>query len=362
MDDREYYRDFVKSTLTGTCEIPSDEEEYLAPEDQIEDCFRARVPKSEIQDLVYESERNLIPPPTVYRPVIPMYNPRTVSQEMYITREQRISLLSQTEFFIQLLLQSFLLCEDIKIKEEYFRMIKDLYKRCDNLNAREYDVSFIINSRNKVSIPKQTSLLHIPLVEIIKNCIRIEDYMKVKCSRREVRDLLIQYSPGFISRALIPLENPPSPRKIKQGFTVIDDMLLLQGLSKTKSSILIQEQWLVKKTPHQIKNRIKNLKSKKYIPKNEAQERIMKFLEDQRKDFTDEEIQQLRRGLQWFEIQRVPLIQKYFLPHRTIKQITEMSQNQSYDPPSTFALENLDDYEACSCFCQCEDVFEIYIL
>ena len=191
---------------------------------------------------------------------------------------------------------------------------------------------------------------------------RLEDYLKIKFNRREIRDLLLQYSPSFVSKTLVPLENPPNPRKIKQGFTVIDDMLLLQGLSKTKSSILIQEQWLSKKTPHQIKNRIKNLKSKKYIPKNEAQERIMKFLEDQRKNFTDEEIQQLRRGLQWFEIQRIPQIQKYFLPHKTIKQITEVSQNQTYDPPSTFALENLDDCENCSCFCQCEDVFEIYIL
>jgi len=361
MDDRDYYRDFIKTTLNGTCDIPSDDEEYLAPDEPIDENFKARVPKSEIQDLVYESERNLIPPPTIYRPVIPMYNPRTVSQEMYITREQRICLLSQIEFFVQLLLQGFLLSEDAKAKDEYLRLIKDLLKKCET-NTREYDVSFIVNSRNKVSIPKQTSLLHIPLVDIIRNCIRIENHVNVKCSRKELRDLLLQFSPGFVSKTLIPLENPPSPRKIKQGFTVIDDMLLLQGLAKTKSSILIQEQWLGQKTPHQIKNRIKNLKSKKYIPKNEAQERIMKFLEDQRKDFCEEEIQQLRRGLQWFEIQRVPQIQKYFLPHRTIKQITEISQSQSYDPPSTFALENLDDYEACSCFCQCEDAFEIYIL
>ena len=361
MDEQAYYRNFVKNTLNSTTEIPSDDEEYLAPEGATDDNFAARVPKSELADLVYESERNLMPPPTVYRPVIPMYNHKTISQDMYITREQRILLLTQIEYFVQLLLHSFLMCEDYRLKEEYFKIIKDLLKKCD-ISSREYDVSFIINCRAKVTIPKQTSILHVPLVDIIRNCIRIDDYFKVKFPRREMRELLSMYGPGFISKTLIPLENPPSPRKIKQGFTVIDDMLLLQGLFKTKSSQLIQEQWLVKKTPHQIKNRIKNLKSKKYIPKNEAQERIMKFLEDQRKNFSEEEIQQLRRGLQWFEIQRIPQIQKYFLPHRTIKQITEVSQNQTYDPPSTFALENLDDCEACTCYCQCEDAFEIYIL
>ncbi|OMJ87987.1 hypothetical protein SteCoe_10140 [Stentor coeruleus] len=361
MDEQDYYRNFVNHTLNDNVEIPSDDEEYFAPDEAAEDNFEARVPKSELADLVYESGRNLMPPPTVYRPVIPMYNPRTISQDMYITREQRILLLSQIEYFVQILLHSFFLSEDIKTKEEYYRILKDLLKKTEG-NSREYDVSFIINFKAKVVIPKQTSVLHIPMVDIIKNCMHIDDFLKVIFTRRELRETLMVYSPAFISKTLLPLENPPSPRKIKQGFTVIDDMLLLQGLSKTKSSILIQEQWLKKKTSLKIKNRIKNLKSKKYIPKNEAQERIMKFLEDQRKNFTEEEIQQLRRGLQWFEIQRIPQIQKYFLPHRTIKQITELSQSQTYDPPSTFALENLDDIEACNCFCQCEDAFEIYIL
>ena len=241
MDDQAYYRNFVNHTLNSTTEIPSDDEEYLAPKESIDDKFAARVPKSELADLMYESERNLIPPPTIYRPVIPMYNPKTISQDMYITREQRMLLLTQIEYFVQLLLHSFLMCEDLGLKDEYFKIIKDLLRRCE-ISAREYDVSFIINCRAKVSIPKQISVLHIPLVDIIRNCIRIDEYFRVKFTRREVREILLQYSPSFISKTLIPLENPPSPRKIKQGFTVIDDMLLLQGLSKTKSSILIQEQ------------------------------------------------------------------------------------------------------------------------
>ncbi|OMJ93945.1 hypothetical protein SteCoe_3001 [Stentor coeruleus] len=361
MDEQDYYRNFVNHTLHGTIDIPSDDEEYFATDEAAEDNFAARVPKSELADLVFESGRNIMSLPTVYRPVIPMYNPRTITQDMYITREQRILFISQIEYFVQILLHSFFLCEDFRAKEDYYKIIKDILKKVEG-NTREYDISFIINNRAKVSIPKQVSVLNIPLVCIIKNCIRIDDCLKIVFTRREIKEMLMVYSPAFILKSLLPLENPPSPRKIKQGFTVIDDMLLLQGLSKTKSSYLIQEQWLTKKTPPQIKNRIKNLKSKKYIPKNEAQERIMKFLEDQRKKFTEEEILQLRRGLQWFEIQRIPQIQKYFLPHRTIKQITEMSQSQTYDPPSTFALENLDDFETCNCFCQCEDAFEIYIL
>ena len=241
MDDQAYYRNFVKNTLNGTTEMPSDDEEYLAPDDNIDDNFEARVPKSELADLVFESERNLMPPPTIYRPVIPMYNPKTISQDMYITREQRMLLLSQIEHFVQLLLQSFLMCEDFKARDQYLKILKDMIKRCET-NSREYDVSFLINCRAKVCIPKQTSVLHIPLIDIIRNCMRLEDYLKLKFNRREIRDLLLQYSPSFVSKTLVPLENPPNPRKIKQGFTVIDDMLLLQGLSKTKSSILIQEQ------------------------------------------------------------------------------------------------------------------------
>ncbi|CAG9331175.1 unnamed protein product [Blepharisma stoltei] len=360
MDEDEYYKNFISATNNEE-DLPSDDEDFFAVDEVIEDNYHARIPKAELVDLVMESQHISKPTCTVYRPVMPVYNQRVMDNVVCFTREQRMMLLSQIEIFIQLLIQNILLADDIRMKEDGVRILRDVLKRCES-NSNLYDISFLINGRAKISVPRQISLLYVPLVDVIKTCFPFEDLMRVRMSRKEIKDALEIFSPPFISRWLLPLDNIPSPRKAKQGFNVLDDMLLLQGLTKTSSLFLIQENWLPNKTPAQIKNRIKNLKSKKYPPKNEAQERIMKLLEEQKKPLNEEELQQLRKGLQWFGLQKIHQIQKYFLPNRPIKLLTEMSREQISNPLDNFTQENLDPTDSCACFCQCDEVFEVYYL
>lgn len=196
MDEDEYYKTFISAT-NNEQDLPSDDEDFLAIDEDIEDTYRARIPKAELVDLVMESEHVTKPARTIYRPVMPVYNQRVMDNVVCFTREQRMMLLSQTEIFVQLLIQNILLTDDFRLKEESAKIFRDLLKRCE-IKSNLYDVSFLINGRAKISIPRQISLLYIPLVDVIKNCFSIDDLVKVRMSRREIKESLSIFSPSFI--------------------------------------------------------------------------------------------------------------------------------------------------------------------
>lgn len=355
-EDYEYYQNFLAS-LRGEGELPSDDEDFLATEEAADYDYTAKVPKTELVDLVLESESQCRPIRTVYRPVLPVPSYKAMSMLVFLTKEQRMLLLNQIEMYIQLLLQTILLAPEEQKKEAVL-----LFQTLPIDNTKTYDVSFLLQSRIKIQLTRQVSVIQVPLLQAIRSCTNLQQLMHCRPTRKEVRDALNALAPAFINSSLLPLEKPPPPRKIKHGFTILDDMLLLQGLMVSKSPAWLHEHWLPSKSTLQIKNRIKNLKSKKYAPKNEAQARIMRILELRREPLSDEELHQLRRGLQWFGTQRLELIRKYLLPLRTLKQVIEASEKQLHSPSLSYTQENLCGNESCECFCTCGDAYEVYYL
>ena len=358
MDEEEIYKDFL-TALKKEKDLPSDDEEFLATEEVAEENYRFKVSKAELVDLVKESKVQPKPLPKMYKPVLPMYNPKLPNRCVYMSKQQRFMVLRQMEMFVQLLAQEILLTEDSSYKQVLAKLLGDLLKRCEG--SEEFDVSFLVNGKQKVRLSRQVSLLHVPLIDVLKQCLTLNKLVSTKMRRKDVKENLSLFAPAFVSKQLLPVENPVSTRRYKNGFSLQDDFVLLQALTSTKCPSTIHELFLPQKSPHQIKVRIKNLKSKKYIASNEVQDRIKKLLMAPKKDWEQEELQQLRRGVQWLGLNKLHLIQKYFLPHRNVKDLSNMSRQQLYTPQN-FTQENLNDCDACNCSCQCQKVFEVYFL
>mmetsp|Transcript_6708 Transcript_6708/g.11904 ORF Transcript_6708/g.11904 Transcript_6708/m.11904 type:complete len:361 (-) Transcript_6708:2142-3224(-) len=359
MDEAEYYQSFLLALQRGEA-LPSDDEDFFAGEDQTEDFFYPRrVPKNEVLDLLLENQERTTKRQTVYRPVLPVF-PQVPLKDIFVfTKEQRLLLFDQLEQFVQLLLQTFLLASP-ELRHEPARLLKRLIERTEFDNP-EFDISYLVHPAQwKVKSKRQLIVYQVPLLEIARHILAVKDAGKYRFSRKEIVEVLSTFAPAFIHPALLPLESPQAKR-VRTGFNILDDMLLLQGLYVSKSPVWLKEHWLHHKTPAQIRNRIKNLKSKKYKAKNEAQHRLISLLERQSKHFSEEEQEIFRRGLTWFGFKRLQLVKKYFLPHRSLKQLQEFYEKTLATTPEGFQAESLCE-EACECFCNCSEVYEAYVL
>jgi hypothetical protein len=358
MDEAEYYQKFLLALQRGEA-LPSDDEDFFAAEDQNEDLFYPRVPKNEVFDLLLENQERIPKRQTVSRSPVPVFPMSNLKDIFVFTKEQRLLLFDQLEQVVQLLLQTFLLTAP-NLRHEPARLLKLLIERAE-FESPEFDISYLVHpSQWKVQAKRQMTVYQVPLLEIARPILAVKDSNKYRFSRKEIAEVLGTFAPAFIHSALLPLEQPQTKR-VRTGFNILDDMLLLQGLYFSKSPVWLKEHWLHHKTPVQIRNRVKNLKSKKYKAKNEAQHRLISLLERQSKRFSEDEEETYRRGLTWFGSKRLQLVKKYFLPHRSLKQLEEFYEKALASTPEGFQTESLNE-EGCDCFCNCSEVYESYML
>jgi len=360
-DDDEYYRSFL-DTLRKEEYLPSDDEEFLAVEEKEEEEYHFKVPRAELVDLVISGNDIKLPAkrrraPNPIRPLFPLLDPATMSRLFLFTREQRVLLLTQLEQFVQLLVQAVLLGG--RHRTELLAMLRQL-THLSEVEGRAYNIAGLVPAfRGALNVKKQQSIFQVPLLELARQLVHSEHRHK-RMARGEVRTLLSEFAPALINCELLPLDLKTTSHRVKDAFTPLDDVLLVQSLHMTKNPAAIQDLWLPHKSIVQIKNRIKNLKSKKYRPRNEIQKRIMQLLDMKKQPFSPDELRALQRGLTWFQPQRLPLVQKYFLPHRSLHQIEGYERTLSPKAASDFERESLET--DCRCFCTCAQAFEKYAL
>lgn len=92
----EYYQKFLKSLRKeGDLPYASDDEEYCVNDEDMEDEFKYKIPKSEITDLMQESRYTSRkgPPIRMFRPVLPVLPTFSFIKALMFSKEERLLLL-----------------------------------------------------------------------------------------------------------------------------------------------------------------------------------------------------------------------------------------------------------------------------